>query len=165
MRKGNLVYLTVGLTLLTLALSGLVGIALAQEPAAVGEAMTEVPAVVSDLDGPLPQVEAAKAAKTLFEGIGQGVWLLICSGGGLVLIYLLRLLLIPNLTGKPLAITSTVLIAVAGSLTSLTAGADWVTAMGVGLSAGLVAGKAWDLIPDRITDAAKVPIKKRQKPK
>lgn len=114
-------------------------------------------------DGPLPDVDPGAAAKTLFEGISAGAWILMCGGGGLVLIYLLRLLLLPNLKGKALAITSTALIGLAALLTSKLAGADWLSAVGVGFGAGLAAGKAWDLIPDAVTTAAEKPIKKRQK--
>ena len=113
-------------------------------------------------DGPLPEVDPKEAANALINGISHGGWILICSGGGLLVIWLLRLLLIPKLTGKPLAITSCVLIGIATVGTTLiTSPTDWLNAIMLGVAAGLAAGKAWDLIPEAMTDAAEKPIKKR----
>lgn len=112
--------------------------------------------------GPMPEIDPGEASKNLFDGIGAKNWTLIIAGGGLVVMYLLRLFLLPNLKGKALAITSTVLIGLAGMATSMVAGGDILSAIGVGFTAALVAGKAWDLIPDKVTDAAEKPIKKKQ---
>jgi len=112
--------------------------------------------------GPMPEIDPGEASKNLFDGIGAKNWTLIIAGGGLVVMYLLRLFLLPNLKGKALAITSTVLIGLAGVATSMVAGGDILSAVGVGFTAALVAGKAWDLIPDKVTDAAEKPIKKKQ---
>jgi len=112
--------------------------------------------------GPLPEVDLEKAGDALITGISTVDWILICSGGGLIVIWLLRFLLIPKLTGKPLAITSCVLIGVASSATTLIAmPGDWLSAIKVGVVAGIAAGKAWDLIPEKVTDFAEKPIKKR----
>jgi len=79
---------------------------------------------------------------------------LICSGAGLIVIMLLRYLLLTKLTGKPLAIASCVLIAIGASATALLLSpTDWVEAIGAGISAGMIAGSAWDLIPDSWTKA------------
>ncbi len=119
-------------------------------------------AVIALAQGPLPEVDVKKATDTLILGISTVNWMFICSGGGLVLIWLLRLILLPKLKGKPLAIASCVLIGIAASLVTLIASpTDWINSIMIGVSAGMIAGKAWDLIPDKLTDLANKPIKKR----
>lgn len=114
---------------------------------------------------PMPDVNIKEAVDTLIGGISTGAWILIAAGGGLVLVWALRLFLLPKLTGKALAIVSTCLIAVAATGTALIANPSmWLEALGAGLAAGLVAGKMWDVLPDWLTDALEKQIKvKREK--
>lgn len=140
-------FLTVGLVLMVLATVGMAGIALAQEPAVAG---------------PMPDIDPGSSTGKLIEGIGARNWTLILAAGGLVLMYLARLIVLSRLTGKALSITSTVIIGLAATCTSLVAGADIMSSIGIGLTAGLAAGKAWDLIPDAVTEKMEQPIKNKQ---
>lgn len=145
--------LFVGLIAMVLLTVGFVGIAVAQDAAApAADAVT----------GPMPEIDPGASAGKLIEGIGARNWTLILAAGGLVLMYLVRLIILPRLKGKGLSITSTVIIGLAAMCTSLVAGADLMSSIGIGLTAALAAGKAWDLIPDKITDAAEKSIKKKQ---
>ena len=146
--------LVVGLILMAVSLAGLVGIAVAQEAATTTDTVAAT--------GPMPEIDPGVASKTLIDGIGARNWTLILAAGGLVLMYLVRLIVLPRLKGKGLSITSTVIIGLAAMCTSLVAGADIMSSIGIGLTAGLAAGKAWDLIPEKITDAAEKSIKKKQ---
>jgi len=113
-------------------------------------------------EGPLPDVDPQAAGESLIQGISTGAWILIAAGAGLIVIWLLRLLLLPKLTGKALGITSTVLIAVATfGTTILMAPGQWLEAVMAAVTAGLAAGKAWDLIPEAVTDKMEKSIKKR----
>lgn len=142
--------LIVGLLLMVVSMLGLAGIALAQDPA--------TPVVA----GPMPDIDPGSSTGKLIEGIGARNWTLILAAGGLVLMYLARLIILSRLTGKALSITSTVIIGLAATCTSLVAGADIMSSIGIGLTAGLAAGKAWDLIPDTVTKKMEQPIKKKQ---
>jgi len=115
-------------------------------------------------DGPLPDIDPSAAGHALERGISSQGIVLICAGAGLVLMWILRLTLLPNLKGQALAWTSTILIALASGATVLTVTpTGWMNAIGAAITAGLAAAKAWDLLPKSLKAAAKKPIKKRQR--
>lgn len=119
---------------------------------------------VAFAQGPMPEVDPKEAGDTLMGGIGAGAWVLIVAGAGLLVVWLLRLVLLPNLSGKALAWASTILIGAAGAFAPLATNPDaWLEAIFAGVAAGLAAGKAWDLIPETAKAKAKAPIKARQK--
>ena len=121
-------------------------------------------AAVALCAGPMPEVDPKEAGETLMGGISTGAWVLIIAGGGLLVVWLLRLVLIPNLAGKALAWASTILIGAAGAFAPLAHNPKaWLEAIFAGVAAGLAAGKAWDLLPEKAKAKAKAPIKARQK--
>jgi len=122
--------------------------------------------IVAWAGGPMPDVDPKKAGDALILGMSGGVWLLVAAGGGLIVIWLLRLLLLPNLKGKALAWTSSILIGLASFGTTIVAAPDkWIEAIAVGVGALLSAAKAWDLLTaTKVGNAVmKQPIVNRQK--
>ena len=128
----------------------------------IGLLVTMALSLVAFAEGPMPEVDPKAATDALTGGISSGAWVLIVAGGGLLAVWLLRLLLLPKMKGKALAWVSTGLIAVAGALGPLSTGVSIVESIMAGLAAGFAAGKAWDLLPDSIKDKAKAPIKKKR---
>lgn len=120
-------------------------------------------AAVAWCQGPMPDVDPKEAGEHLMGGISSGAWVLIVAGAGLLVVWLLRLVLLPNLSGKALAWASTILIGAAGAFAPLANNPKaWLEAIFAGVAAGLAAGKAWDLLPEAAKEKAKAPIKKRQ---
>lgn len=120
--------------------------------------------LISLADGPLPEIDPSAAGHALERGITSSGIILICAGAGLILMWILRLTLLPNLKGKALAWASTILIALVSGATVLTVTpTGWMNAIGAAITAGLAAAKAWDLLPESVKAAAKKPIEKRQK--
>jgi len=126
--------------------------------------LTALTAVAMAQEGPLPEVDPGAAGAGLMAAFKAGAIILGVIFGGMLVVYFLTLFLIPNLQGKAKAITAVILIGIAGVCSHKIAGSDWVSAIVAGLMEGFVAGKAWDLVPDKITDAMKAPVKAKRKP-
>jgi len=113
--------------------------------------------------GPAPEVNIKEATDALIAGISAANWVLICAGGGLIVVLALRYVLLPKLTGKALALVSCALIAVAAACIPLIADpTKWLEAIGAGLAAGLAAGKLWDVLPNWLTDILEKSIKAKR---
>jgi len=113
-------------------------------------------------EGPLPDVDPTAAGEGLMGAISSGAVVLAVMFGGMLLVYLLTLFLVPNLRGKAKAITATVLIGVLGFFSHKVAGADWLSAAIAGVMEGMAAGKAWDLLPENTKDKVKKPVRKKR---
>jgi hypothetical protein len=110
-------------------------------------------------DGPLPEVDPGAAGSGLADSIAKGLVVAAIIFGGLLVVYFLNLFLVPSLKGKAKAVTATILVGLAGFLFHKSQGHDWVAAIVYGLTEGLSAGKAWDLLPEKAKEKMKAPIK------
>jgi uncharacterized membrane protein YuzA (DUF378 family) len=114
--------------------------------------------------GQMPVVDPQASMDALVGGFSATEWAVIVGAIGNLVVWLLRYLLLPNLSGKALGWVASILVGLAAAGTALISNpAQWLQAILAGFGAALAAMGSWQLLKQTVVGKGMVKaVKKRQ---